>query len=179
MLEITVPKTELWNEAEEKFIYIKEQTLRLEHSLVSISKWEQKWHKPFLGKDHKTNEQIIDYIRCMTLNQHVDPYVYTCLTEANMLEINAYIDDPMTATTFSAGNNSRNSEVITNEIIYYWMTVYKIPVEFQKWHINRLLTLIRVCSVKSQPPKKRSTKEIMSRNAALNAERRKRLNSKG
>lgn len=180
MLRITIPATEFWDEINEEFVYAKEQTLQLEHSLVSLSKWEAKWHKAFLGKQEKTEEEILDYVKCMTLTQNVNPEVYTRLTTDNYKEINAYIEAPMTATFFSEDKTAKgNRETVTSELIYYWMIALNIPVDFQKWHLNRLLTLIRVCSVKNSPPKRRSKREIMRRNAALNAARRSRLNSKG
>jgi hypothetical protein len=180
MLQITVPSIELWDERREEFVYREEKTLQLEHSLVSISKWESKWHKPFLLKEDKTNEEILDYIQCMTITQNVKPEVYTRLSADNVNEIKRYIEDPMTATTFSKDESNRGSrEIVTSELIYYWMTVLGIPSEYQKWHLNRLLTLIRVCNIKNAPPKKRSKKEIMSRNAALNAARRKQYNTRG
>ncbi len=180
MLQITIPAVELWDERKQEFVTTKEQTLQLEHSLVSISKWESKWCKPFLSKQEKTFEETLDYIKCMTITQNVDPEVYNYLTNKNIEEINKYIDAPMTATYFSDEKNSKTSrEQVTAELIYYWMIALNIPFECQKWHLNRLLTLIKVCNIKNQPPKKRSRKEIMSRNAALNAARRKQLNTKG
>lgn len=181
MLKITIPAVELWDEARQEFISTKEQTLQLEHSLVSISKWESKWNKPFLSKAEKTYEETLDYIKCMTLTQNVDPEVYNFLTIANIDEINKYIEAPMTATTFPPDRQSKgNSEVVTSELIYYWMIALQIPFDkCEKWHLNRLLTLIRVCNIKNSPPKKMSESEIMRRNAELNAARRKQLNSKG
>ncbi len=180
MLRITIPAAEFWDEVNEEFVYAKEQTLQLEHSLVSLSKWESKWRKAFLGKQEKTEEEILDYVKCMTLTQNVNPEVYTRLTTDNYKEINAYIESPMTATFFSEDKTAKGGrETVTSELIYYWMISLNIPVEFQKWHLNRLLTLIRVCNVKNSPPKRRSKREIMRRNAALNAARRSRLNSKG
>lgn len=180
MLKIVVPAGEMYDEKKEEFISIKEQALQLEHSLVSLSKWESKWHKPFLDKKEKTFEETIDYIRCMTLTQNVDPKVYNFLTRENVEEINKYIEDPMTATTFSDNSGGKNNrEIVTSELVYYWMIALNIPFECQKWHLNRLITLVRVCNVKNQPPKKMSKREIMNRNAALNAARRKQLNSKG
>ena len=181
MLQITIPSRELWDESTNEFVITKEQILQLEHSLISISKWESKWKKPFLSNKEKTYEETIDYIKCMTLNQNVDPNVYNYLTNDNIRQINAYIDSPMTATYFSEekGGRGGRGEQITSELIYYWMIALQIPFECQKWHLNRLLTLVRVCNIKNQPPKKRSRREIMSRNAALNAARRKQLNTKG
>ena len=180
MLQITIPAVELWDERKQEFVTTKEQTLSLEHSLVSISKWESKWCKPFLTKQEKTFEETLDYIKCMTLTQNVDPEVYNYLTNENIKEINEYIGAPMTATYFSDEKTSKTSrEQVTAELIYYWMIAFNIPFECQKWHLNRLLTLIKVCNIKNQPPKKRSKKDIMSRNAALNAARRKQLNTKG
>ncbi len=181
MLQIKVPiGLEGWDEKKRQFVEPKIQVLRLEHSLVSLSKWESKWCKPFFSKKEKTYEETIDYIKCMTLTQNVDPDVYEYLTEENFKQVNEYIVAPMTATTFSEDRSGKvNREIITSELIYYWMIALNIPVEFQKWHINRLLTLIRVCNVKNTPPKKRSKRDIARENAMLNAQRRARLNSKG
>lgn len=180
MLQIKVPAVELWDEGAQEFIYSKEQVLQLEHSLISLSKWESKWCKPYLTKKTKTREEVLDYIRCMTLTPNVKPEIYTCLTEENIRDINNYINAPMTATYISEDKNGRGSrEPTTSEIIYYWMISLNIPIEFQKWHLNRLLTLIKVCNIKNTPPKKMSKRAIMSRNTALNAARRKQLNTKG
>ena len=180
MLRITIPAVEQWDEIKQEFVTRKEQTLSLEHSLVSLSKWESKWCKAFLTKQEKTIEETLDYIKFMTLTQNVDPEVYNYLTNGNISEINEYIEAPMTATYFSDEKTSKTSrEQVTAELIYYRMIALNIPFECQKWHLNRLLTLIKVCNIKNQPPKKRSKKEIMSRNAALNAARRKQLNTRG
>lgn len=181
MLQITVPiSPEIWDEKNEEFIEPKTVSLQLEHSLVSISKWESKWHKPFLSKEPKTVEETIDYIKCMTLTQNVKPEVYDHLSKENIEEINAYIDDPKTATTFSKDRKSaRSREIITSELIYYWMIALNIPFECQKWHLNRLLTLIRVCEVKNTPGKKMSQREVLNQYAAINAANRKRFNTKG
>ena len=179
MLLLTIPAAELFDNKTQEFIKIPEYRLQMEHSLVSLSKWESKWKKPFLSKIPKTAAETIDYIRCMTITQNVDPKVYNSLTSKNIQQINEYIDEPMTATTFNETNNTSNREIVTSELIYYWMFSLNIPMECQKWHLNRLLTLIRVCNIKNQPPKKMSRRDIMNRNAALNAARRSKLNSKG
>ena len=180
MLTIQIPETEKYDEAKNEFIYTKPITLQLEHSLISLSKWESKWHKPFFHPiNNKTNEEVLDYIRCMTLTQNVKPEVYYLLTTENIKEIQEYIDDPMTATTFVNQHNGVNREIITAELIYYWMVAYNIPVEFEKWHMNRLLTLIRVCTIKNSKSTKRDKKTLMSRNAALNAARRKQYGTSG
>ncbi len=180
MLKITVPGLELYDETKNEFINYKDQILQLEHSLVSISKWEAKWHKPFLSDEDKTLEEIIDYIKCMTITQNVKSDVYDRLTSDNIQTINDYIQDSMTATTFSDDKKKTGKkEIVTSEVIYYWMVTYNIPMECQKWHLNRLLTLVKVCTIKNSPPKKMSNSEIISRNKALNAARRKKLNTKG
>lgn len=180
MLQITVPGGELFNEATGEFTYGKEQTLKLEHSLVSLSKWESKYHKPFLTKEEKTTEEMLYYIQCMTLTQNVDPEVYTRLSAANIMAINEYIDDPMTATrVYGDEKKGVNKEQITAELLYYWMIALQIPVEFQKWHLNRLIMLIRVCSVKNAPPKNRSKAELTRSYAEMNAANRKKFNSRG
>lgn len=185
MLQITIPAavSEEFDENTNEFIYrpvSKEQTLQLEHSLVSLSKWESKWCKAFLSNQRKTDEEIIDYVKCMTLTQNVNPDVYTRLSQENMTRIDEYISAPMTATTFFNERNAKGGrEIVTAELIYYWMIALNIPFECQKWHLNRLLTLIRVCNIKNTPPKKMSKRELMSRNAKLNAARRQQLNTKG
>ena len=180
MLQIIIPATELWDEKREIFINTKEQILQLEHSLVSLSKWESKWCKPFLSKEAKTIDETIDYIKCMTITQNVDPDVYYAITRNNIEEVNKYIEAPMTATTFSKTTNGKpNREQITAELIYYWMIALNIPFECQKWHLNRLLTLIKVCDIKNQAPKKMGRNEQLRSNAALNAARRKHYNTKG
>jgi len=184
MLRIVVPAVEKFDEERNEFIQTKEQVLQLEHSLVSISKWEAKWRKPFLVQDEKSIEETLDYIRCMTITQNVDPNVYSNLSRQNLKDIDEYIKAPMTATWFSDANGNKkkgrkNGEVITAEIIYYWMFASGIPIDCQKWHLNRLLTLIEVFEKKSEKPKKMSQKEIYSKNHALNAARRKAHGTKG
>lgn len=179
MLKITIPSIEHFNEISEEFVVSKEQTLHLEHSLVSLSKWESKWLKPFLSKEAKTIEETTDYIQCMTITQNVDPTVYLCITNENLKDVNVYIDAPMTATTFKNDKKGRNKDIITSEVIYHWMVSLNIPFECQKWHLNRLLTLIQVCNIKNTPPKKGNKKELMNRNKSLNASRRQALNSRG
>ena len=182
MLTIEIPiSPEGWDEAKQEFVESRTQSLQLEHSLISLSKWESKWHKPFLSTKEMTDEETLDYIKCMTLTKNVKPDVYNHITRENMNDVVNYISDPMTATTFYKDEKGANNrETVTSELIYYWMIASNIPFDpCQKWHLNRLITLIRVCGIKNTPPKKRSRREIMSRNAALNAARRQQMNSKG
>ena len=181
MLTVHVPASEKFDEENNEFIYTKPTSIQLEHSLISLSKWESKWHKPFFHPiDKKTNDEVLDYIRCMTLTQNVKPEVYYALTNANIKEIQEYIDDSITATTFSNHTNGPpNREIVTSELIYYWMVAYNIPVEFEKWHLNRLLTLIKICTIKNSKPTKMSKKALLSRNAALNAARKKQFGTNG
>lgn len=180
MLKIEVPEREAFNPETNEFFTIKGQTLTLEHSLVSLSKWESKWETSFLSASQMTREQTIDYIRCMTVTPNVDPAVYYCLTEENIRQIYEYIAKPMTATTFSKREQKTKSrQIMTAELIYYAMIAYQVPFECQKWHLNRLLTLLHVCEIKNQPPKKMSKKDLASQNRSLNAARRAKLNSRG
>lgn len=181
MLYITVAAMEYFDEVNEQFINVKEQRLALEHSLVSMSKWEAIWNKPLLGSEDRTHAEAISYIQCMTITQNVDPLLYSGLSTEQLQEVADYISAPMTATVFSEGKGGgpMGREIITSELIYYYMTSLNIPFECQKWHINRLLTLIRVCSIKNAPPEKMSRAETISRNRELNAQRRKELNTKG
>lgn len=186
MLEITVPANEMWDPKKEEFISTKEETLQLEHSLISLSKWESKWCKPFIGDKPKTYEETIDYIRCMTMSKVNDPTVYYRLPTSEVKKVEEYIQAPMTATWFSEDKNktikknrTNKKEVITAEILYYDMIALGIPFECQKWHLNRLITLIRVCQKKQEKPEKRSKREIMESNRELNAARRAAMHSKG
>lgn len=181
MLKLEVPGGEWYNEKTEQFETTKSQILLLEHSLLSISKWESKWHKPFLSTSEKTFNESMDYVRCMTINKDVDPLIYETLTSDLYAKINSYIDDKMTATWFSKppGNGRASREIITAEIIYYWMVTLGIPFECEKWHLNRLLTLIQVCNEKNAPAQKMGRKEQMAQQRALNAARRSRMRSRG
>lgn len=180
MLTISVPATEFFDEKSQTFISTKACVLNLEHSLVSLSRWESKWKKPFLSANEKTREESLDYVRCMTINT-VDPLVYTALTPLQMQQINDYISDPMTATTINDRRKGRGGsrEIVTSELIYYWMVSYQIPFECQKWHLGRLMTLIRVCDVKNAPAQKIPKSSLMSRNKSLNAARRASMGTKG
>lgn len=168
----------MWDEKKNEFIYTKPCELRLEHSLVSVSKWESKWKKPFIKTFEKggdlTTEELIDYVRCMTITQNVDPKAYLNLSTENFKEIVAYIDDPMTATWFSDEKKQRpNHRTITSELIYSWMIDFGIPFECKKWHFNRLITLLRVCEAEHRPKKKTSQAELLRKHARLNKQRRK------
>lgn len=181
-LQIEVPAGEYWNANDEEFVRVKRAELTLEHSLVSISKWEAKWHQAFLDpKKKKSEEMVRDYIRCMTIEKNVDPNVYYVIPPDKVKEIADYIDDPMSATTVNrSGPQSRHSnEVMTSELIYYSMTALQIPFECEKWHLNRLLKLIEVCSIKNAPPKKMSKRDTVANYAAINAARRKANHSRG
>lgn len=181
MLPITIPPVEAYDDTKEEFVILeKEQTLQLEHSLVSISKWESKWCKPFLSNEEKSIEETVDYIKCMTLTKNIRPKVYDRITDSHIRQVNAYIKAPMTATTIREDKNSKkNTRIMTSELLYYYMIAFNIPVEFQKWHLNRLITLIKVCEAESKPAKKRSDAEIRADYAAINAANRKKFKSKG
>lgn len=178
MLTITIPGDEFYDEDKEEFIVLEPKTINLEHSLISISKWESKWCKPFMSST-KTNIELLDYVKNMTLNDNISDDVYYRLTSENVNDINNYIEAPMTATTFKETKGGGNKEIITSELIYYWLVSFNIPIECEKWHINRLLTLIKVCNIKNAPPEKVNRQEIIRRNKQLNAERRKQLETTG
>lgn len=181
MLKIVVPEKELWDPVNKEFFSFTGQALQMEHSLVSLSKWEAIWKKPFLKNEPKTSIEMISYYKCMTLTQHAKAEAYMCLTPKNIKKIQEYIEDPMTATTITHkdGKGKLNGEQITAELIYYWMIALNIPMECQKWHLNRLITLIEVCNIKNSPGKKMSRRDILTRNAALNAKRKARMHTRG
>jgi hypothetical protein len=182
MLRIIIPDSELFNENTQEFFTVKGQTITLEHSLLSLSKWESKWHKPFLNNKDLTPNEVLDYIRCMTLTKNVDPQLYLSIPEEVYSKIQKYMDDTMTATWFDDKKSSTSKsqrEIVTSEIIYYWMITLGIPLECEKWHINRLLTLIKVCQIKNTPGKKMSRREILSQNHLINEQRKHQLHTKG
>lgn len=179
MLELTIPAGEFYNKETREFITIPEQHLRLEHSLVSISKWEEKWKIPFLSKQPKTREQSLDYIRLMTITQNVNPLVYEFMPDNVMDEIQNYIDDPMTATVIKTQPKPGGMKIVTSEVIYSWMVTFRIQKEYEKWHLNRLLTLIEILNIENNPKKKMSKNSIYQRNQALNEARRAKAHSKG
>lgn len=179
-LTVTIPGKELYDPAANRFIITKDKTITLEHSLVSIARWESKWHKPYLSRDEKTPEELIDYIRCMTLTQNVDPKVYYAMDQETMKKIIDYIQDPNTATTIKRVDNKPNRKIITNEVIYYWMTALNIPFDpCEKWHFGHLMTLIEVCNIEQQPPKKMTKLQSAKRRSALNAARRAQFGTHG
>lgn len=182
MLEIIIPAGEIWDESKQEFRQTKEVKLKLEHSLISISKWEARWKKAYLKEREKTEEEILDYICCMSIGVEITLDMLLMLTAEDIAKIKAYINDPMTATVIKhppEEGGKPTGDTVTSELIYYWMGSYQIPVQFEKWHLNRLLALIDLYNVKNNPPKKRSMRQITQGYAELNAKRRKALGTKG
>lgn len=180
MLPIIIPATECWDDAKEEFVSTAEVCIEIEHSLASISEWEIKYKKPFLHSERSLLETM-DYVQMMTISPIPKPdlSVYTRLTRNNLSEIEKYLNDPHTATWFRNEPKTATRNVITSEVVFYWMFSNQIPIECQYWNFNRLITLIRVFDDKNRPPKKLSNSELYNRNRAINAARRKKLNSKG
>ncbi len=181
MIRISTPSGEYYDHRRQEFVTVVGQTVLLEHSLRSLAKWEARWKKPFLSKKEKTRAETIDYVRCMAVTPGVDPSIFETLTSENLAQISQYINNPMTATTFSdRDQNKRPSrEIVTAELIYYWMVALQIPFECQDWHLNRLLTLIHVCEIKNQPKKKINQKQAASERTRLNRARKAQLGTTG
>jgi hypothetical protein len=171
MLNLKVQLVEGFDNSTGKFVDLEVYELELEHSLVSLSKWEEFFHKPFLSDEKKTPEETLYYIQCMVLDGEIPDEVWGKLTEAHMQQINDYINDPHTGTTFSGGNDKPSRERISSELIYYWMTALQIDWQAQYWHLNRLMTLIKVANLKNQPQKKMNQREAAQRFADLNRQR--------
>ncbi len=185
MLTITIPDKEWFNSDTEEFVYTKSSTIQMEHSLISLARWESKWKKAFLDRIQElTPEEIIDYFRCMTINSKVDPTVFLAIWDDISLRnrVLEYINDPMSAVKFKEDPHKPHSSIkdsLTSDLIYFWMIANNIPFECEKWHVNRLLTLIRICGIKNGGDKQMSKMDLMRRNKALNAARRKSLHSRG
>jgi hypothetical protein len=189
MLELTIPaQDQVWDSEKQEFSSHRGATIRLEHSLISISKWESKYHKPFLEEVEMTMDELNYYIKCMTLTQSVPDEIYNYLTEENYMAIKDYIADPMTATSFYDNTPGKKGpgprkQIVTSELIYYWMIAQNIPLECEKWHLNRLMTLIKICSIKNAEANgkspKMSRREILQSNAELNRKRREAMHTKG
>lgn len=182
MLHIEVEGKEFYNEETNEFVQVKSKALTMEHSLLSIAKWESKWKKPYLTEENnKTPEELLDYIRCMTITQNVDPMIYASLSQKNIQQIKDYIDDPHTATVITSfAPPARKKRIVTSELVYCWMIMYNIPTEYEKWHFNRLMTLIRVCGIENNHNgKKMKRTDIARQNAELNRARRAKYNTKG
>jgi hypothetical protein len=180
MLTLIIPGNEFWDEAANEFLTRGDIVLELEHSLVSLSKWESKFEKPFLGDQEKTTEEILEYIKIMIVTPNLPPDIFSKLTQNNISDINNYIDSKQSATTF--GNMPKatgRKEIVTSELIYYWMVAFNIPFECESWHLNRLFSLIRICNVKQSKPGKQDKHAIAQRNRELNEQRRAQLGTAG
>ena len=183
MLRLKIPAAELWNEKTNEFEYTKPVELELEHSLVSLSKWESFYEKPFLNNEGLTDKETLYYIECMCITQDIDPEVFNFLTDKNIQQVNSYISKKHTATWFSDTpkenvSNGADKTVVTSEIIYYWMISLGVPFEAQFWNLNRLLTLIRVLNIKNKPPEKLTKEEAIARVRDINAKHRQKETSK-
>lgn len=180
MLTITVDRSRQWDQKNQVFFYTEPAVLHLEHSLRAISKWEALHEKPFLGREVKTAGEMLDYVRCMCLDDGVEPAVFQALTRKQLEAVRTYLDLPMTATWFSNHGNRRPPRgVITSELVYFWMCSFGIDWQAQDWHFNRLMTLIRVCSEKNKSPKKVPKGKAAAQQRALNASRRRKYHTRG
>ena len=180
MLTLIIPGEEYFNEEDQTFETVGDVELLLEHSLVSLSKWESKHLKPFLGKEVKTPEEILDYVKCMILTKDYPKDIFYRFNQKNIDQIHDYIESKSSATTFGMMPEHRGpGETITSELIYYWMVAFTIPFECEHWHLNRLFALIRICNIKNAPPKKMGRHEIAARNREINAARRAQFNTRG
>lgn len=181
MLQIIIAGDEHYNEETQTFFTVNDVVLNLEHSLISLSKWESEFQKPFLGPGKLSSEEMLGYIRAMVLTPNYPSDALSRLSQENLLSINEYINSKQSATTFgSLPEKPAKAETITSELIYYWLVAFNIPFEVENWHLNRLFSLIRICNIKqSKPGKKMSKSQIAARNRELNAQRKQRLGTAG
>lgn len=180
MLTLIIDGDENYNEETSTFETFDDVVVDLEHSLLSLSKWESKYQKPFLSSDTKSSEEIFGYLQAMVITPNLDPSVLFKCSSANIVTIQEYIDSSQSATTFgSMPERGGPGEVITSELIYYWMVAFTIPFECEHWHLNRLFSLVRICNIKNEDPKTMSRNDVAQRNQELNAARRKELNTTG
>jgi hypothetical protein len=179
VLQLKIVTAEAFDEGASEFVSANFVMVELEHSLVSLSKWESKWEIPFLGSEAKTSDQVLDYVRMMFSGEEFPEELLQYFTKEHYAEINAYINAKMTATWINEPMPPVSAEVVTSELIYYWMISLGIPFECEHWHLNRLLMLIKVCNIKNAPDKKLSSREVAQRNRDLNAQRRQELGTKG
>lgn len=179
MLRLTIKGHEYVDETDMTFIQVPDMVLEFEHSLVSLSKWESKYEKAFLSRNEKTVDETLDYIKCMCLTPEVPDHVFGSLTNDHYNQVREYIDKNNHATTFSDKPGPPSREIITAEVIYQWMVALTVPFETQYWHLNKLMALIKVCNIKSQPPKKMNKTALASRNRNLNAARRASMGTTG
>ena len=183
MLTVIIEPSELWDEVNERFIQFKDRiTLELEHSLVSVSKWESKFRKPFLSNNEKSQEEIAGYFEAMIISGEVPENMALRWSDENIIQINEYMSSEQSATTFSETAEQKaagRSEIVTSELIYFWMVSYQVPIECENWHLNRLFALLRICNIKNTPPKKRSASEIARERREINARRKAELGTTG
>lgn len=180
MLKIIVPGAEYFDQVTQTFDKVEDLELELEHSLISLSKWESKYQKPFLSSEEKSPEEILAYVEAMILTENYPDDVSSRFSQENIGQINDYIESKESATTFGLMPERKGrGEVITAELIYYWMVAFQIPFECECWHLNRLFALIRICNIKNSKPQKMSRNELAARNRELNAQRRAKYNTAG
>jgi hypothetical protein len=180
MLTIVVPGEEYFDDEKQEFVTKGDVTLHLEHSLVSLSKWEEIYEKPFLSNEEKTPEEVLVYIECMILDPEIPPGVLSQIDDTIGSKINQYINSKKSATWFNELPPApKSSEMITSELIYYWLVMFRIPFEVENWHLNRLFNLIKICNIKNSKPKKMSRSELAARNRELNAKRKAQLGTRG
>lgn len=181
MITLRIKAGQHWDSENEVFVNVPETEIRLEHSLRAVSKWESRHCKPFLGRREWTAGETLDYIRCMCMDEGANPAVFLSLSREQIEAVQKYIDLPMTATWFSNRNqqSANRGSAVTSELIYFWMTSYGIDWQAQDWHLNRLMTLIQVCSEKNKPAKKMPKNQAAARQRALNAARRRKYHTGG
>lgn len=180
MLKIIVPSMDLFNEEDNTFTTVPETIIELEHSLLAMSKWESKFQVPFLGSSPKTNQEMLEYVRLMIVTPNYPENILSRLTSENYDSIKEYIESSQSATTFSNRSKAKGKpEIITSELIYYWMVAFTIPFECESWNLNRLFALIRICDIKNSKPKPMTQRELAERNRSINEQRKAKLGTRG
>lgn len=167
-------------------LQINDVYLRFEHSLVSLSEWEQEYEKPFYSSktvDNRTEKEMVSYFEYMLISGIEYRPLVRLASPEQMLALTHYINKGSTATTVKEmAQKAGPNETPTSELMYYWLVAFKIPFKpTDEWHLHRLLMLVKVCGAKSTPSgrNKVNKRELAMSMREINEQRLRDLGTKG